>query len=125
MPPDAFLANAQRMLRDANGQLDECATRAVVHATYYAVYHLVANGLGLDPAVKGQAPHADVSNKVAAYAGTDAAIIAAKGEYESLRVARVQADYKLGPQMGQRQAMLAISRALRVFKAAGVTPKTI
>lgn len=119
------MANAQRMLRDADGQLDECATRAVVHATYYAVYHLVANGLGLNPAVKGQALHADVSNKVTAYTGSDAAVIAAKGEYETLRVARVEADYKLGSQMGQRQAMLAVSRALRVFKAAGVTPKAI
>lgn len=89
------------------------------------MYHLVTTKLGLDPAIRGQALHIDVSNKVTAYTGTDAVIVAAKGEYETLRVARVDADYKLGSQMGQRQAMLAISRALRVFKAAGVIPKTV
>lgn len=122
MQCDAFLANANRIFFDADSSPDECAGRAIVHAAYYAVYHLVADKLALAVDGSDQAKHSDLKRRLEAYIGPDRTLNEARRHFPSLQRARIDADYKVAQKLTLDSVRIALSRAGNIYKAAGITP---
>lgn len=122
---DAYLANAERILRNANDNPDQCASRAIAHAAYYAVMHFVADKLGLSVTGTNAAKHADLRRAISAYNGPDVGLREAKLHFATLQSYRTDSDYHLSKQITAIEAKRSVKRASDVFRAAGITPAVI
>jgi len=119
---DAYLANAQRIYIASNKQPDQCASRAIIHAAYYSIFHFVAGKLSLDVTGADAAKHSDLKRRLQNYVGPDSSLNEARRHFLTLQRARVDADYKLEKGMTINDVRLAIERALSIYQAAGITP---
>ena len=124
MTPDAFLANSKRMLEYAQNAPDFSSSRAIIHAAYYAVYHLSAIRLGLDPTNYRTTSHFRVRQQVRSARG-DVTLRKVAEVIEDLYRARARADYDLGKRVRAADAIEAIELATQVFAAAGIVPIAI
>lgn len=117
--PDDFLSLAQ-LLRSHIGQ-NEAARRAVAHACYYAVYHLMAAHFGLDPMDRAGAGHGEIRDRLKAVRFTPNPpprhVVVARRHYTTLTYLRARADCQLAKQFGYADAMQAIGIAEEIFAA--------
>lgn len=125
MTPGAYLANAIRIHQAHAGQPDASASRAIIHACYYGVFHLAIHRLRLNPDNRTATSHANIGRKVSGYAGSDPALNEAKFHLGALREARMRADYRLRRSIGHAEAGQSIKRATRIFAAAGIIPTVV
>lgn len=116
--PEDFLRLAQLLRPEINNS--EAARRAVAHACYYAVYHLMAVHFGLDPNDRGGAGHGEIRDRLGALRFAPPPprqVVIARRHYRTLLFFRVRADYRLGEEFRARDASRALEMAEEIFAA--------
>jgi uncharacterized protein (UPF0332 family) len=117
MRPDAFLGVARTLLH-RHGD-DEAHRRAAIHAAYYAVFHLLAPKVGLDPQDRARSAHLRLLERVsAARSGDDPVLKVAGRTLQALRKWRSIADYRLDQEVDVETARRTVGYAEAIFAAA-------
>ena len=123
----AYVANAERILLSFGNDgrdCDDCGARAIIHASYYALFHFVADALKVQVIGEGYAKHADLWRVLQARAHEKPGLMVARRNFQSLRDLRQVADYDLERRLGFADARDALDFALDVFDEAGIVPQT-
>jgi hypothetical protein len=117
--PEEFLRLAQFLRSEIDKS--EGARRAIAHACYYAVYHLMAAHFNIDPIIRAGSGHGEIKDLLAGlrFAPTvpPRHIVIARREYRRLMLLRVRADYNLGEPFTSAQANTALQVAEEIFAA--------
>lgn len=116
MRPESFLGVA-RTLVHGHGD-DEAHRRAAIHATYYAVFHLLMSKVGQDPDDRTSSAHLRLLDKVLATRSSDPALRLARHTLPKLRKWRTKADYRLKESIDVETARRALGYAEAIFAAA-------
>jgi uncharacterized protein (UPF0332 family) len=120
--PEETLSFAKRLFDDHGDS--ECMFRAVAHAAYYAVYHLVCDQLGLDPWRNySQCAHDTIRLRVKNLDPGKAAPLLreARRSFDTLWQLRRRADYDFDNTFTLIDAERALERAEAVFSRGGIT----
>jgi hypothetical protein len=109
------MALAEELLAQAGSR--EPYLRSAARSAYYAVYHLVARRLAMDPS-RPDAGHAAVRQELLSQPiGADDQIRIAKRRWDRLYAMRVHADYELDRVFAFADAETAVLDAASVFAA--------
>jgi hypothetical protein len=116
--PEDFVRLAQ-LLRSEIGS-NEGARRAVAHACYYAVYHLMALHFGIDPNDQGRAGHGNIRTLLNALRFTPPPpreVVIARRHFRTLMFLRARADYRLSEEFSAADALRALEMTEEIFAA--------
>ncbi len=95
--------------------------RAAIGRLYYAVYHAAGHVVGVHPA-GGASNHERLLG--AMKASRDVQVTRAAARYDSLKIARVKADYLLGVHVTRHDVLTALNHATSVRALLGLTPSS-
>lgn len=117
LQPSEFMRLAEALLDDQSA--GEVALRASVHASYYGVYHYLAEYFKLNASDYETAKHAEVRRilRQELAARHPRPIREAKRVFGQLFNLRVKADYRIKEQFAREDADLALEWAKAVFTA--------
>jgi hypothetical protein len=115
--PEDFLRAAEKIVDD--GTAAESLFRAAIHASYYAVFHLMCQHFKLDAMAFGVG-HEDIQARLDALhftSGTPLYVAKARRCYRDMKRLRVTADYNLAVRITGDDADRAIQLAKGIFAA--------
>lgn len=92
--------------------------RGAAHAAYYACYHLVARGFGLDSSDRRQARHDQLLARLRVEPPDDPLTAIGATALTRLQHLRTQADYDLGTPFDRNDALRALLLADAIFSVA-------
>jgi hypothetical protein len=116
--PEDFLRLAQLLRSEIDKS--QGARRAIAHACYYAVYHLMAAHFQIDPRSRAGSRHGEIKDLLAGFRFVPPVprhVVIARREYPRLMLLRARADYNLEEPFTSAQANIALRAAEEIFAA--------